>query len=86
MIKSEVYHATGVTSTNPSTPVVAQSYKVSIVVKGRPDLGAIRMMDDEPQVGQTFYLEDTPFKIIKVVELMPPGSEFIYLHAVCRPV
>ncbi len=61
-------------------------YKVSIVVLGRRDIGRIQNMEQEPQPGHIVYLNDEPYEIVEVMELMPPRGNFVYLHATCRPV
>jgi hypothetical protein len=61
-------------------------YKLSFVVLGRRDIGRIQNMAEEPQPGQIVYLNDEPYEIIEVMELMPPRGNFVYLHATCRPV
>ena len=68
--------------TAPVTPV----YKVSVIIPGRRDLGAVHNPDREPQVGDTIVLKQEKFRIMDIVELMPPRKNFIYLQAACRPV
>ena len=59
-------------------------YKVSIVVLGRRDLGAVQDFDQEPKPGDIVELAQQKFKIIEIVELMPPRDPFIYLQAVTQ--
>ena len=61
-------------------------YKVSYVVVGKPDLGAIVNLDSPPRVGDHVELGDKPCEIIEVVDLMPTRGDFAYLHVTCRPV
>ena len=62
------------------------TYKVSIVVPGRRDVGGIQNLDEEPKPGEIIVLGKEKFEIVDVAELMPPRGDFAYLHAVCRPV
>ena len=61
-------------------------YKLSIVVPGRRDIGGIQNMEEEPKVGEIIQLGKESYKIMELVELMPPRGNFVYLHAVCQPV
>jgi hypothetical protein len=62
------------------------TYKLSVVVPGRRDVGGIQNLDKEPQIGDILVLGREEYEIINVVELMPPRGNFVYLHATCRPV
>jgi len=62
------------------------TYKLSLVVPGRRDIGAIRNFDKEPKIGDRVYLGQDEYEIASVVELMPPRGNFVYLHATCHPV
>lgn len=62
------------------------TYKLSIVVPGRRDVGGIQNLDKEPKVGDRLLLGREEYEIMSVVELMPPRGSFVYLHATCRPV
>ena len=62
------------------------TFKLSIVVPGRRDIGGIQNFDEEPKIGDKIFLGDEEYKIMDVVELMPPRGNFVYLHAVCQPV
>lgn len=62
------------------------TYKVSIVVPGRRDIGGIQNLEREPKAGDIIVLGKEKFEIIDLAELMPPRGDFAYLHAVCRPV
>ncbi len=59
-------------------------YKISIVVPGRRDIGGIQNLEQEPKVGDILLLGNDRFEIKELVELMPPRSNFLYLHAICR--
>ncbi len=61
-------------------------YKLSIVVFERRDIGGIRNFDKKPQPGDRITLDKEEYEIIKVVELMPPRGNFVYLHAICQPI
>jgi hypothetical protein len=61
-------------------------YKLSIVVPGRRDIGGIQNLDKEPKPGDIVVLGKEAYKIIDIVELMPPRGNFIYLHVTCQPV
>lgn len=61
------------------------TYKVSIVVPGRRDVGGIQNLETEPKTGDYLILGEEKYKIIDVAELMPPRGDFAYLHATCRP-
>jgi hypothetical protein len=61
-------------------------YKLSIVVPGRRDIGGIQNMEKEPKPGDMVVLGKEEYKIIDLVELMPPRGNFIYLHATCEPL
>jgi hypothetical protein len=60
-------------------------YKLSIVVPGRRDIGGIQNMEKEPKTGDIIVLGREEYKIIDLVELMPPRGNFVYLHAICQP-
>jgi hypothetical protein len=62
------------------------TYKVSIVVPGRRDVGGIQNLDKEPKQGDILELGKEKYEIVDVAELMPPRGDFAYLHATCRPV
>ncbi|MEW5961204.1 MAG: hypothetical protein AB1801_26055 [Chloroflexota bacterium] len=62
------------------------TYKLSLVVPGRRDIGAIQNFEEEPRIGALVYLGKDEYEITSIVELMPPRGNFVYLHATCRPV
>jgi hypothetical protein len=59
-------------------------YKISVVVRGRRDIGGIQNLEQEPKVGDILLLGNDRFEIQELVELMPPRGNFVYLHAMCR--
>jgi hypothetical protein len=61
-------------------------YKLSIVVPGRRDIGGILNLEKEPKSGDVILLGREEYKIVDIVELMPPRGNFVYLHAICQPV
>ncbi|MBN1311569.1 MAG: hypothetical protein JXB30_09130 [Anaerolineae bacterium] len=61
-------------------------YKVSYVVVGGEDPGAIANVDKPPQVGDRVTLGSHEFEIVEILELMPPRGEFSFLHATCKMV
>jgi hypothetical protein len=70
----------------PTKELTVPTYKVSIVVPGRRDVGGIQNLDEEPKPGEIIILGKEKFEIVDVAELMPPRGDFAYLHAVCRPI
>jgi hypothetical protein len=61
-------------------------YKVSYVVIGGEHPGAIANADQPPHVGDIVTLGKHQFRILEVLELMPPRGEFSFLHATCELV
>lgn len=59
-------------------------YKVSFVVAGSDHPGAIMNMSRPPEVGEQVKLGDKLFKVVEVLNLLPPRGEFHYIHATCR--
>lgn len=62
------------------------TYKLSIVVPDRRDIGGILNLEKEPQPGDVILLGREEYKIVDIVELMPPRGNFVYLHAICQPL
>ena len=56
-------------------------YKVSYVVSGEEHPGAILNTEKRPRRGDDIKLGSRKFKVIEVIDLMPPKGEFRYLHA-----
>ena len=61
------------------------TYKLSIVVPGRRDVGGIQNLNYEPKPGDIIVLDKEEYEIVDLAELMPPRGDFAYLHATCRP-
>ncbi|MFN8455696.1 MAG: hypothetical protein U0401_13685 [Anaerolineae bacterium] len=61
-------------------------YKLSIVVPGRRDIGGIQNLEKEPQIGDILLLGREKYKVVDLMELMPPRGNFVYLHAICQPI
>ena len=61
-------------------------YKVSYVVIGIEHPGAIVNRNEAPVVGELIQLGEFTFKVIEVMELMPPKGNFHYFHATIHPI
>lgn len=61
-------------------------YKVSYVVVGMDHPGAIMNVDDEPQSGDEIEIDGRLFRVMEVMDLMPPVGNFSFLHATCEYV
>jgi len=61
-------------------------YKVSFVITGRPHPGEIVNMDTAPRAGDQIELDGEMFKVVEVVDLIPPRGDFAYLHVTCKPM
>lgn len=61
-------------------------YKVSLVIQGGGDPGAIQDMEKRPEKGDRVKLGDKLYEIVEVLEIIPSRGEFGYLHATCQPV
>ena len=59
-------------------------YKVSYVVIGESNPGAILNTDHRPAVGDHVTLGNREFIVVEVVDLMPARGEFHFLHATLR--
>ncbi len=59
-------------------------YKVSYVVIGGEHPGAIANVEQPPRIGDIVALGKQSFRIIEVLELMPPRGQFSFLHASCE--
>jgi len=62
------------------------TYKVSFVIVGSDQPGAIFSMRNAPRVGDTVKLDNDLFEVTEVFELMPPRGDFHYYHATCRMI
>ena len=56
-------------------------YKVSYVVSGEDHPGAILNSETAPHQGDVISLGSSDFKVIEVIDLVPPRGDFRYLHA-----
>lgn len=65
---------------------MSATYKVSYVVLGEDNPGAILNLEQRPEEGQIIELGEKNYKIIEVVDLIPPKGDFFYLHATLEPV
>lgn len=61
-------------------------YKVSYVIVGSDYPGAIMNVDDEPQPGDEVEINGRIFRVLEVMDLMPPVGNFAFLHATCEYV
>ncbi len=61
-------------------------YKVSYVIIGNDNPGTILNQEKMPEVGEVVQLGEKSYKVIEVLELVPPRGEFHYIHVTCRPV
>lgn len=60
-------------------------YKVSFVIVGNDNQGAILNQDHMPHKGERVELVGGEFEVVEVLELVPPRGDFHYIHATCRP-
>ncbi len=60
---------------------MADIFKVSYVVSGEDHPGAIMNTDTRPKKGDLVKLGSKKFKVVEVIDLIPPKGEFHYLHA-----
>lgn len=60
-------------------------YKVSIVISDGSHPGAILNLKNRPEVGDLIKLNGGKFKVLEVIELMPPRGDFFFLHLTCQP-
>ncbi len=61
-------------------------YKVSYVVTGSEEPGAIANLDHRPVIGERVRLGEREFVVVEVLDLMPPRGDFHYIHVTCKPV
>lgn len=61
-------------------------YKVSFVVAGRRDVGAVHSLSQEPELGHQVRLGSETFEVVELMPLMPARKDTVYLQAVCQPV
>ncbi|MEA3349055.1 MAG: hypothetical protein U9Q82_00375 [Chloroflexota bacterium] len=61
-------------------------YKVSYVIKDSDHPGGIVNLKSHPNIGDKIRLGELNLEILEIFELMPPQSNFYYLHATCKPI
>ncbi len=61
-------------------------YKVSYVISGTKQPGAIVNQEQAPTVGETIQLGNVQCKIVEIKDLIPPMGNFSYLHVTCKPL
>jgi len=61
-------------------------YKVSFVIVGSNDPGAILNMSRAPVVGERVKLGGKTYQVVEVLNLIPPRGEFHYIHVTCKSV
>ena len=60
-------------------------YKVSYVIIGGRQPGAIINQDHTPYIGEKVQIGELWYKVQEVKDLLPPQGNFAYLHVTCRP-
>ncbi len=55
-------------------------YKVSYVVPGQTAAGTILNQREEPRVGETVVLRGKRYRVVEVIELIPPQGVVHFLH------
>lgn len=61
-------------------------YKVSYVIIGNDNPGAILNQNNMPVQGEIVQIGDEWFQILEVFELVPPRGDFHYIHVTCTPL
>ncbi len=61
-------------------------YKVSYVVKGHLEGGAILRQRKPPKVGEEVLIAGKRYKVAEVINLMPPIDNVVFLHATLKPL
>lgn len=61
-------------------------YKVSYVVLGGEHPGAIANVEERPKVGDPVTIGPNHFRVLEVMDLMPPRGEFGFLHVTLEVV
>ena len=61
-------------------------YKVSIVVPGAEQAGAILNLKEMPQVGDHIQVGEQEVEVVEVMDLVPPRGDFHFMHATCKIV
>ena len=65
---------------------MTKQFKVSYVVLGGKHSGAIVNAENKPEIGDKVRLGGTEFKVVEVVDLLPPRGDFRYLHVTVQPI
>ena len=60
--------------------------KLSIVIPGSPQSGAIINTSALPQVGDRLPVGDRMVEVLEIKELLPPSGNFHFVHVTCREV
>jgi len=61
-------------------------YKVSFVIVGGDYPGTIVNLSRPPEVGEKVKLGAQVYRVVEVLNLIPPRGDFHYIHATCRPL
>ena len=61
-------------------------YKVSYVIPKEPHRGAILSQEAPPQVGDIIVLDNRKYRVLEVIELLPPQRGLRFFHATIVPV
>jgi len=61
-------------------------YKVSYVIRGRLEGGAILRQKKPPKVGEKVNFRGRKYEVAEVINLMPPIDNVVFLHATLKPL
>ncbi len=61
-------------------------YKISYVIIGDDNPGAILNQNTLPKKGDKIKIRNQHLEVVEVLELVPPRGEFHYIHVTCRQV
>ena len=61
-------------------------YKISYVIKGGDNPGAIINAKNAPKIGDHVHLGDGEYEVVEVFDLMPPRGDFHFLHVTCKQI
>jgi hypothetical protein len=61
-------------------------YKVSYVIIGNDNPGAIMNQEQMPVKGETVCIRNELFEVLEVLELVPPRGDFCFIHVTCKKV
>ncbi|HEY90104.1 MAG TPA: hypothetical protein G4N98_10330 [Thermoflexia bacterium] len=59
-------------------------YKVSYVITGASQPGAILNQKKAPQIGAEIQIGATHCRIVEIKNLLPPQGDCAYLHVTCQ--